>query len=167
MTKNKEHNNTKGVKCNNKKLIKKSIGHIFNTDVLIININKDISADQAITLLYSFLEGLSIKYEIDRDDIDGCISYQNYFNNDELSGTTFILFDSVPGGAGNVKRLYESDENSFIDFLKISYDRVNNCTCGTNGDTVCYNCLSNFKNQFYQEKMKRRYVIDFLEDLII
>ncbi len=73
------------------------------------------------------------------------LTYQNYLHNDVAPGTTFILFDSVPG-AGNVKRLYESDKKSFIDFLKISYNRVNKCTCGTNGDTVCYNCLCNFRN---------------------
>ncbi|MCY1153315.1 MAG: DEAD/DEAH box helicase [Sphaerochaetaceae bacterium] len=163
----KEHNNSKDYKCRNKILRKKSLGHKFNTDVLIIQINRSLASDKAITILYSFLEGLSIKYDIDRDDIDGCISYQNYSKNAENNGTTFILFDSVPGGAGNVKRLYDSNKKEFIDFLRVSYDRVNNCNCGTNGNTVCYNCLSNFKNQFYQEQMKRKYVIDFLKELIV
>ncbi|MFA7572349.1 MAG: DEAD/DEAH box helicase [Lutispora sp.] len=160
------HKNTQGNECKSKSLIKRSLGHIFNTDVLLLNIDQYLPKEKAITLLYTFLEGCSVKFEIDRDDIDGCISYQNYSSEGASSGTTFVLFDSVPGGAGNVKRLYDSSKNEFIEFLQTSLSRVNNCTCGTDGDTVCYSCLCNFKNQYYQEMMQRRYAIEFLDNVL-
>ncbi len=52
--------------------------------------------------------------------------------------------------------------------LKSAFDRVNNCTCGEgNGDTSCYGCLRTYQNQKYHDIIKRRYVIDFLKDIII
>ena len=160
------HKNRQGNECKNKHLIKRSLGHIFNTDILLLNIDRYLPKEKAITLLYTFLEGCSVKYEIDRDDIDGCVSYQNYSSEGANTGTTFVLFDSVPGGAGNIKRLFDSNRDEFIEFLQTSLHRVDGCTCGTDGDTVCYSCLCNFKNQHYQEMMQRRYAIDFLNKIL-
>ena len=112
------------------------------------------------------LEGCSKYFDIERDDIDGCISYQSYAAEGGNIGTTFVLFDSVPGGAGNVKRIYDSDQSDFMGFLQKAFDRVNNCNCGNEGDTVCYSCLCNFRNQHYQESMQRRYAIEFLGKLL-
>ncbi|MDD2395688.1 MAG: DUF1998 domain-containing protein [Sphaerochaeta sp.] len=122
------------------------------------------SQDEAITILYALLEGCSRYFDIERDDIDGCLSYQSYAAEGGNTGTTFVLFDSVPGGAGNVKRLYDSNRDLFMNFLQCALDRVRNCDCGNDGDTVCYSCLCNFKNQHYQERMQRRYAIVFLND---
>ncbi len=161
------HKNTQGSDCKNKSLIKRSLGHIFNTDILLLNIDRYLPKEKAMTLLYTFLEGCSVKFEIDRDDIDGCVSYQNYSSEGANTGTTFVLFDSVPGGAGNVKRLYDSNKDEFIEFLQTSLHRVDSCTCGTDGDTVCYSCLCNFKNQHYQEMMQRQYAIEFLDKVLL
>lgn len=160
------HKTPRGTDCFSNRLIKRNLGHIFKTDVALLTLNRHLDRDEAITILYALLEGCSKYFDIERDDIDGCVSYQSYVAEGAQTGTTFVLFDSVPGGAGNVKRIYDADRENFLGFLQRSLDRVKNCTCGTDGDMVCYSCLCNFKNQFYQEKMQRKYAIDFLEALL-
>lgn len=160
------HKTPRGTDCPSKSLIKRHLGHVFKTDVALLTLNRQLESNEAITILYSLLEGLSKYFDIDRDDIDGCISYQSYVSEGAELGTTFVLFDSVPGGAGNVRRIFDADKNDFFGFLRCSLDRVRKCNCGTDGDMVCYSCLCNFKNQHYQEKMQRRYAISFLEALL-
>jgi hypothetical protein len=144
----------------------RSLGHKFKTDVALFSIDRTMGRDESLTILYALLEGCSKYFDIERDDIDGCISYQSYAAEGGNIGTTFVLFDSVPGGAGNVKRIYDSDQSDFMGFLQKAFDRVNNCNCGNEGDTVCYSCLCNFRNQHYQESMQRRYAIEFLGKLL-
>lgn len=162
----KSHENSRGYTCKNKELVKRSLGHTFRTDVMLLSIDRSLGRDESITILYALLEGCSKYYDIERDDIDGCISYQSYAAEGGNVGTTFVLFDSVPGGAGNVKRIFDSGHDDFIGFLQRAFDRVNNCICGNDGDTVCYSCLCNFRNQHYQENMQRRYAIEFLGKLL-
>lgn len=161
-----EHSTPRGTICPSKKLIKRSLGHIFKTDVTLLSFNRHLGGDEAMTILYTLLEGCSRYFDIERDDIDGCVSYQSYAAEGAETGTTFVLFDSVPGGAGNVKRIYDAATEDFHGFLQSSLNRVLNCTCGTDGDTVCYSCLCNFRNQYYQDVMKRRYAIQFLDHLL-
>lgn len=160
------HKTPRGTDCSSKSLIKRNLGHIFKTDVALLTLNHQLESTEAITVLYSLLEGCSRYFDIDRDDIDGCVSYQSYVSEGAERGTTFVLFDSVPGGAGNVRRIYDAGKDGFLGFLQCSLDRVRNCNCGTDGDMVCYSCLCNFKNQYYQEKMQRKYAISFLEAIL-
>jgi hypothetical protein len=160
------HSTPRGNVCPNKGLVKRTLGHTFRTDVALLTVDRKLDRAQSITIMYALLEGCSRYFDIERDDIDGCISYQSYASEGGDIGTTFVLFDSVPGGAGNVKRLYDADLNTFVGFLQNALARVRDCSCGNDGDTVCYSCLCNFKNQHYQEIMQRRYAIDFLEKLL-
>ena len=160
------HFTPKRARCGNTRLEKRSLGHVFKTDVALINVNHQLSSERAITILYALLSGCSEYYDVERNDIDGCISYQSYGAEGGLGGLTFVLFDSVPGGAGNVKRIYDSDETTFKEYLKACLDIVESCDCGTDGDAVCYRCLCTFKNQMFQERMQRRYAIDFLKDVM-
>lgn len=162
----KSHLTPKDAQCGNTRLEKRSLGHVFKTDVALINVNHQLSSERAITILYALLSGCSEYYDVERNDIDGCISYQSYGAEGGLGGLTFVLFDSVPGGAGNVKRIYDSDENTFKEYLKACLNIVESCDCGTDGDAVCYRCLCTFKNQMFQERMQRRYAIDFLKDVM-
>jgi len=144
------------------------LGHEFLTDVVVLHFPFDyIGSEQAITLLYTLLEGCSRYFTVERDDIDGCVSYDRYVQGEPF-GFNIILFDSVPGGAGNVKRVFDASEEAFKGFLNESYHVVKDCTCGDNGDgnTVCYNCLCNYHNQYYHDKMKRNYAIKLLEPLL-
>jgi len=116
--------------------------------------------------MYAFLEGCSRYFDIERDDIDGCFTYQSYASEGATIGTTFVLFDSVPGGAGNVRRIYDCNQGQFREFLESALERVSNCNCGgEEGTAVCYSCLANFRNQYDQERMQRKYAIDFIKNV--
>ncbi len=104
------------------------------------------------SLLYAILEGASEALGIRRQDLDGCL-----FPSEE--GPMLILFDSVPGGAGHVKRLM--NEQNLNDVLKSALARVENCACGL--ETSCYGCLRNYQNQFCHQLLKRKTILDFLK----
>ena len=70
-----------------------------------------------------------------------------------------------PGGAGHVRRLNTQDMMEKL--IKAAYYRAKNCTCGDEqGDSSCYGCLRMYRNQKYHDILKRRYVVDFLKDLV-
>ena len=162
-----EHRNKKDDKCKGT-FGHYSIGHEFRTDVVLLHFDGIwLDPERIRTLMYALLKGASIKYDIAEDDIDGCISYSNYIEGNP-TGFNIILFDSIPGGAGNVKRIADSDEDEFRDFLMKCYENVRNCTCGDkeNGDSSCYGCLRTYRNQYYHQVIKRIYAVGFLGELL-
>jgi len=120
---------------------------------MVISLPFDGGYKQAISTLYALLEGISLAFDIERNDIDGI-----YVN--ENSNQVFVLFDTVPGGAGHVKRLLNRDE--MLMAFKYAYEKVSQECC----DTACYNCIKNYKNQKYHEFLRRGLAKDFLEKLI-
>lgn len=112
------------------------------------------------SLLYALLDGTSDRLDIERNDIDGCIYFE------EGHRTALVLFDSVPGGAGHVKRLV-AEEGMLIEVLKQTYKNLNRCQCGGDlGDSSCYSCLKNYYNQYYHPVLKRGPVIQFLRECL-
>lgn len=162
----KDHNNKKAEKCNGTFGYYK-LGHEFRTDVVLLHFDCGwMDINRIRTVMYALLKGASIKYDISEDDIDGCISYSNYIEGNP-SGFNIILFDSIPGGAGNVKRIADSSEYEFRDYIEKCYEIVKNCSCGNeDGDSSCYSCLRSYKNQFYHQIIKRKYAIEFLGKLL-
>lgn len=150
----KEHPSPSGYPCQNKILYQKSIGYTFLTDVAAITFNEFIGKE-SFSILYTLLEGLSRYLEIERDDIDGTIAYRE--NQSGKLVTYFLLFDTVPGGAGNTNRLITLDDIKFNAFLHVCFDVVDSCTCGNDGDgnAACYSCLCNYYNQYYHDKLNR------------
>ncbi|PKO03868.1 MAG: hypothetical protein CVU43_00700 [Chloroflexi bacterium HGW-Chloroflexi-5] len=137
----------------------RDLGHHYLTDVLEIKI-QGIPArfnDQATNLsfLYALLEGASESQGIKRDDIDGTLYYRAFGES-----PSFILFDSVPGGAGHVENI----KDHLFEAVKAALDKMKNCSCGE--DTSCYNCLRNYKNQGIHDSLQRGYAIKILELLI-
>lgn len=93
-----------GHDCPNKFPTNASLGHIYKSDILWLELpEKHVTPiegkDLWPTLLYAILEGASDALGISRDDINGCI---------DKSGNhpIVILFDEAAGGAGHVKRIY-------------------------------------------------------------
>ena len=123
--------------------------------------------DDRMSVILSDITAASIMYDIAEDDIDGCISYSNYIEGNP-TGFNIILFDSIPGGAGNVKRIADSTDQEFRNFIRKCYEIVKNCTCGDkeDGDSSCYSCLRSYRNQYYHQIIKRRYAIEFLGELL-
>lgn len=162
----KEHNNPYGVVCKSDRLNRKTFGHIFKTDVVILSCDEYLNKEKALSTLYALLEGISNYLGIERDDISGTIhSKKTQAGNWQ---TAFIIFDTVPGGAGHVRRIGTSTKKEFYQMLQTSYSVVSNCTCGieSEGDSACYNCLCNYYNQAYHDILKRKYAIEFLGPII-
>jgi len=159
----KEHHKPNNQKCTGNKLVKTKIGHKLKTDVVIININKAFEKGQALSVLYAILEGISSYFTIERKDISGCL-YVSYEH--RILHTTFVLFDTVPGGAGHVGRIAAGGKEALNGILKEAYRIVSECTCGgENGDGACYSCLCNYENQRQHDKLNRGLVIKYIESI--
>lgn len=153
------HNNPRGYKCQDKMLHKLDLGHEFQTDVVVLRfVDKNFEDNEAWSVLYSMLEGLSKYIPVNRTEISGCLYwYEN--------SRAFVLFDNTPGGAGYVRQLI--NPKVMQEMLKNAYNIVSNCTCGgEEADSACYGCLCNYYNQRQHDDLKRRYAIDFYKDLL-
>lgn len=145
-----EHCRYNGYKCSNSDLTKISLGHMFKTDVARIKIKEFNNIRVALSTLYAILEGISIAFDIERRDIDGLII------SDENGDFNMIIYDNVPGGAGHVKRL--KDSNTFIQALDAALKKVKQNCCEEN--TSCYNCLRNYYNQKQHKYLSRKDAIN-------
>ena len=73
------------------------------------------------------------------------------YNPTNFKAYSLILFDTVSGGSGHVKRLI--DDNSLTEVLKNAYIKVSQECCSE--DTSCYNCLRTYNNQRLHKHIKR------------
>lgn len=158
----KKHNNFKQFNCTNEELRFLRLAHKFETDVARITIpmlksTDKISYPQALSFLYAFIEGISLALGIERTDIDGVIELNLCFESYDI-----ILYDNVPGGAGHVKRLL--DKGAILKSLNVAYDKIKKDCCDEN--TSCYNCLRNYYNQSYHNKLQRKLAIEVIERLL-
>jgi ATP-dependent helicase YprA (DUF1998 family) len=71
-----------------------------------------------------------------------------------------VLFDNVPGGAGHVRRI--ADELPTV--CQTAWERVDQCECGE--ETSCYECLRNFRNQPFHDRLQRGLARQFLHGLL-
>ena len=157
-----KHNTVWGRECNGF-FENYALGYEFSTDILRIEFQNYRDGRDGFwnSLLYGILEGACSALEIERSDIDGTL----YSYAGDPASPALILFDEVPGGAGHVKRI--AQEENFMAVLEEAYRIVKTCECGgKQGDTSCYGCLRNYTNQYCHSKLKRGYVIEFLEDLL-
>lgn len=158
----KVHKNFKQYACNNDELEYLRLGHKFQTDVArftipILDSMDKVGYPQALSFLYAFLEGVSNALGIERNDIDGVLEL-----NLEWQSYDIILYDNVPGGAGHVKRLLSKE--AIVKSLKAALDKVSAECCDEN--TSCYNCLRNYYNQSYHNKLQRKLAIDVIKRLL-
>lgn len=159
----KKHKNYKQFDCNNDELKYLRLGHKFQTDVARFTIPMLDSTDkvgypQALSFLYAFLEGVSIALDIERNDIDGVLEM-----NLERHSFDILLYDNVPGGAGHVKRLLSRE--AIVESLKAGLEKVSKGCCDEN--TSCYNCLRNYYNQSYHNKLQRKLAIEIIKRLLL
>lgn len=160
-----KHKNSNGYNCQSEHLVAYALGHEFTTDVAMIRFNDiDVSnVDEAWTILYSMIEGLSRSMSIDRNELSGCLSWYRDINHPN-GNYAFVLFDNTPGGAGYVRQL--SDSAVLAEMLRKGFSVVSNCNCGGDeADTACYSCLCNYYNQRQHDILKRRYAIGFYRQI--
>jgi len=160
---NVRHRNSLGYNCQNQTLQRYSLGHRFKTDVVQIQFQSFEFGDyeEALSILYGLLEGISRYLNVERNDISGTLQW---YNNPRSGRGNFalILFDSTPGGAGHVRRINEPGALEGV--IRETLRLMKACNCGGEQmDTSCYSCIRNYNNQRVHDKLKRRYVVDFLE----
>ncbi|MDE7389548.1 MAG: DUF1998 domain-containing protein, partial [Lachnospiraceae bacterium] len=132
------------------------LGHNFNTDVLLIELPVIIESEVDLpSLLYAIIEGASNSLDIDRRELGGAIwGYSN-------SKISLVIYDTVSGGAGHVKKI----QGSILDTLKGALSKVSG-QCGCGEETSCYGCLRNYDNQTYHDTMSRRGAKNYLDLLL-
>jgi superfamily II DNA/RNA helicase len=132
------------------------LGHRFMTDVLEISLDgrHELLFGRAsmMSLMYALLDGASEELGIRRDDVDGTLFYRDFGKPPHM-----ILYDTVPGGAGHVERIH----NKLLQVTGSAMEKVSNCECGE--DTSCYNCLRNYRNQFFHDDLQRGMAMKVLE----
>lgn len=132
------------------------LGHSFNTDVLLIKCPSILESEvEPYSLLYAVIEGACNSLDIDRSELGGAVWG---FGDKAIS---LVIYDTVPGGAGHVRKIQENIEEALWAALaKVS----GRCGCGE--ETSCYGCLRNYDNQPYHDVMSRKGAKKYLEMLL-
>ena len=155
------HNTPDNKPCSNAHFGSKAIGlgDIFTTDAVIIRFVTTPCNDRStmMSVLYAIIEGFCREFSIERNEIGGCL--------DNVGGNySMIIFDNTPGGSGYVRVIGEDD--NIIRILEAATSVVQNCNCGgIDGDTSCYSCLRNYRNQLYHDILVRGKALDFFKSL--
>lgn len=151
-----EHENPlKGDKCAGR-FYTYDLGHRFMTDVLELRTTLPFESYAATrSLLYAILEGASTSLGISRQDIDGTL-----FPRERGISPSLVIYDNVPGGAGHVFRISKKLRPTF----EAALERVETCECGE--ETSCYNCLRNYRNQYFHDELQRGVAVRHLRRLI-
>jgi len=138
----------------------RDLGHEFETDIFEIQIDGYSTQEPGFWLsaLYALLEGTSKVLNIRRQDLDGCL----FPHRGRAAAPAMILFDDVPGGAGHVRRLHDHLREAIAESARLVDGR---CGCGGGiegpGDTSCYACLRNYRNQFCHNDLHRGAALKF------
>lgn len=161
--KKKKHERSNGSKCAKESLRKYSLGYRFETDVIKITFLNPglVEFNQALSVLYGMLRGVSQALNIEESDISGCL-VPLYSQEMHSFNYALIIYDSTPGGSGHVRRLQNPIALSTV--MKTTLQIMENCTCGgEKKDSSCYSCLRSYYNQSHHDELKRSYVIDFMK----
>ena len=150
-----EHLTAGGRKCAGK-MFPCYFGQHFRSDALALEFDQDNTIWEYDSLLYAILEGASMYMGIDRRELGGSI-----WKNGEKDKVSIVLFDTVPNGAGHVKRI----KDNILQILESALQKVDG-RCGCSEDTCCYGCLRNYDNQARHDTMARGNAYDYLSRLM-
>ena len=121
----------------------RQLGHEYLTDVTEIRVSLAMTEEESRSTLYALLEGAA-RLSIARDNVDGTL---HRFAPAEPPA--FVLFDTVPGGAGYAQRIADN----LPELFQAALERVDHCECGP--ETSCYNCLRTYGNQLWHNSLTR------------
>ncbi len=142
--------------CDCKDLYRRTLHHVFNTDVAKITFGCTTDDYKTIiSVMYAILYAISSELNIERKDIKACLAL--HVINKQLK-YSIIIYDAVPGGAGHSRRLVTSDGKMLYRIIISALKRVSSCTC----DPSCYNCLRSYENQKIHDELDRNRAKEFL-----
>ena len=163
----KKHKNAAGFDCSNDQLKRYALGYRFQTDVVQVRfLSPFLPAANwaaAYSVLQGVLHGFTNRFSIDERDVSGCLQY--FSDKDHGGGFSLVLYDNTPGGSGYVRILKEPA--ALEQTLRTTLEIMKSCDCGgSDGDSSCYSCLRNYYNQKHHDALKRKYVIDFIGEVL-
>jgi hypothetical protein len=124
-------------------------GHQFQSFCLIAR--PTVPSTTIESLAFALRKGLCAVLDIEPSDIG--VSWRWLANKTDRSGE-IILYDYAPGGAGFVK---EGAAN-WSEVVAKAVEICKGCKC----EKACYDCLKDYGNQSYHEKLNRVSVVDWL-----
>ena len=154
-----EHKNSLGYKCINEDAgLEYYLSHDFKTDVARVTFEVPEAYDnnRILSVLYALLEAISKELDIERNDIKGCL-YKIKLN-DGFLVNSIVLYDSVAGGAGHIRRIVTQDGSMLSRIINRAVSLMDSCDC----DPSCYKCLRNYYNQKIHNILSRNDAADFL-----
>jgi Zn ribbon nucleic-acid-binding protein len=125
-------------------------GHEFQTFCLIARPQAPVLSVES--LAYSLQKGLCAVLDIEAMDIG--VSWRWLGKRTEGAKVEIILYDRTPGGAGFAKEGFDN----WSEVVRRAYEVCSTCHC----EKACYDCLKDYSNQTYHEKLDRRPVAEFL-----
>lgn len=131
------------------------LGHHFLTDVVELDLLVQMTSNQTVSVLSALLAATPA-LGIPSEDVDGVLGPTR----DAGGQQSLVIFDTVPGGAGHVKRI--SDD--LYRLLLAAHRIVNDCMCAAS--TSCYSCLRTYRNQEFHEELSRGEANAVLEGLL-
>ena len=136
-------------------LSSRGLGHRYLTDVLEVNLPGMTSA-QSQSVLYALLTGTPA-VGVPTGDVRGTLRPGGMSKPPAL-----IIFDSVPGGAGHVRRIAKPDNLRIL--LEAARSTVAECGCAP--DTSCYGCLRSYYNQAHHDQLVRSDALSVLDGIL-
>ncbi|MCG8314045.1 MAG: DEAD/DEAH box helicase [Pseudomonadales bacterium] len=146
-----------------------SLAHEYHTDVVIYRLNQSINIPLSILATEEGAElksGIAVTLsEAMRmaivDKLDVPISEVRCLYRFEHGYLTLIAYDGVPGGAGYVKRVFDSI--GFTNLLRAMLERLQ---CPAECESGCINCICDYSNQKHWDAFRRKEAIEYLEQLL-
>jgi hypothetical protein len=127
------------------------LGHFFQTDVVMIEPEAHVDPAGATSAVAALVAGVSA-LGIARDDVDGVTRW-------DRGKPSFVLFDSVAGGAGHAMYLRDHIPELIEAAKVVSRDHE----CGP--ETSCYGCLRSFSNQRHHDVLRRDSALEVLDSM--
>jgi len=134
-------------------LVHRELGHQYLTDVVELEISSARERNMAWSSLYALLAATQ-SVGIAPGDLDGTLR-----SNGPGKAPSLIIFDTVPGGAGHVRRFVARLD----ELVAAAVALVRGCECGE--DTSCYACLRTYTNQSQHDELSRGSALQILEPL--
>lgn len=147
-----------GTPCGEKDLHKAILCYVYNTDIVRILFNDvpTITPQTAYSVLYAILGAISVSLDVEPSDISGCLRRNSSSENTNIS---FVIYDTVPGGAGHVKRILDNNGENLRKIIRQALAKMN-CDC----DSSCYKCLRTYSNQKYHTLLDHKKAAEFLSE---
>jgi hypothetical protein len=126
-------------------------GHQFQSFCLIARPSAPPSSAES--LAFALQKGLCAAIDVETSDIG--VSWRWLAKRSNVASVEFVLYDHSPGGAGFVK---EGCDN-WQQVVQQAYAICDRCDC----EAACYDCLKDYGNQSYHEKLNRLSAREFLK----